>query len=59
MTEFQCSCHIEGESYSLLTCGAVTTTQAFEQFRDYIESELIVPFDIADGLIIDRVEVER
>ena len=58
MTEFQCSCHIEGESYSLLTVGCVITSQALTQFRGYVESEG-GEFELAEGLIIDKVEVER
>lgn len=58
MTEFQCSCHIEGKTYNLLTVGCVLTSQALNQFRGYVESEG-GEFELADGLIIDKLEVEE
>ena len=58
MTEFKCSCHIENKSIQFETMAAVTATQAFEQFRDYIERSNL-EFELLDGLIIDRVEVDE
>lgn len=58
MTEFQCSCHIEGKDYELLTCGATTPMWAICQFINYLQT-LDKEFDHLDGLVIDRVEVDR
>jgi hypothetical protein len=61
MTEYQCSCHINGKSYSLLTCGASTVTHAMQDFKHYIDVEFSDEehslFELADGLTIDKVEV--
>ena len=61
MTEYQCSCHINTKSYSLLTCGASTVTQAMQDFKHYVDSKFPDKehsmFEQADGLIIDKVDV--
>jgi len=57
MTEYQCSCHIDGKTYELLTCGATTTYDAISQFAEYVSSEG-GDFTRVDGLSIDLIDVE-
>lgn len=35
MKDFMCSATIEGDKYELLTMGAVTQSQAFQQFEKF------------------------
>ena len=56
MTEYNCSCHIDGKTYELLTCGAVTTHDAIEQLANSVADEG-GEFIRVDGLIIDLIEV--
>ena len=57
MTEYMCSCHIEGKTYELLTCGAITTWDAMTQFAMYVDA-LAGDFTRVDGLSIDLIDVE-
>ena len=57
MTEYQCSCHVDGKTYEILTCGAITTQDAIAQFTMYVYS-LGGDFTRVDGLSIDLIEVE-
>ena len=57
MTEYMCSCHINGKTYELLTCGAITTHDTISQFGDYVKAEG-GDFSRVDGLSIDLIEVE-
>jgi|GEM_PF-6445074 len=57
MTEYNCSCHIDGVTYKLLTCGAITTQQAIQQLEDCVTDEG-GDFARVDGLIIDLIDIE-
>ena len=57
MTEYQCSCHINGKTYKLLTCGAITTFDAISQLSDAVVNDG-GDFSRVDGLVIDLIEVE-
>ena len=57
MTEYNCSCHIDGKTYELLTCGATTTHDAISQLEEYVTAEG-GDFTRVDGLSIDLIEVE-
>ena len=57
MTEYQCSCHVDGKTYEILTCGAITTHDAITQFAEYVEA-CKGDFTRVDGLSIDLIEVE-
>ena len=56
MTEYQCSCHVDGKTYNLLTCAAITTHDAISQFSEYVTDEG-GDFTRLDGLIMDLIEV--
>ena len=57
MTEYMCSCHVDGKTYDLLTCGAITTHDAISQFAEYVKVEG-GDFTRVDGLAMDLIEVE-
>jgi|TARA_R110000823_G_scaffold117584_1_gene241158 hypothetical protein len=57
MTEYNCTCHIDGKTYTLLTVGAITTQQAMLQFNDSVTDEG-GDFTRVDGLTLDLIEVE-
>lgn len=56
MTEYNCSCHINGITYNLLTCAAITTHDAIMQLGEYVTTNG-GDFSRVDGLVIDLVEV--
>lgn len=58
MTEYNCSCHIDGNTYEIMTCGAPLFSQAYYQFNQYVKSKG-GDLELADGLAFDKVEVER
>ncbi len=57
MTEYNCSCHIDGKTYEILTCGAITTYDAISQLGDYVIKSG-GDFTRVDGLSIDLIDVE-
>ena len=57
MTEYNCSCHVDGKSYDFQTLGAVTIWQALEQFSDLLISEG-ASLARVDGLTLDLIEIE-
>jgi hypothetical protein len=57
VTEYNCSCHVNGRTYELLTCAAITTHDAISQLGDYVTAEG-GDFTRVDGLVIDLIEVE-
>ena len=56
MTEYKCSCHINGKSYEFETLAAVTVWQALEQFSGYLVAEGSSLARV-DGLVMDLIEV--
>lgn len=56
-TEYKCSCHIDGKTYTLVTMNCPLLSQALKQFEDYVLSEG-GEWEFIDGLVMDRVEVE-
>lgn len=57
-TEYNCSCHIDGKTYELLTLNCPLLSQALEQFEDYVLT-CGGEWEFIDGMITDRVEVEE
>ena len=58
MHEYKCSCHVNNKSYDFLTLGCSTMTQAFSQFGSWLFDNYRVHIELADGLVIDKVEDE-
>ena len=56
-SEYNCSCHIDGISYSMQTKNCIGTFNAMQQLNDHVKSEG-GNFNQVDGLNFDLVEVE-
>lgn len=56
-TEYNCSCHIDGKTYNLVTMNCPLLSQAQDQFEHYVLSEG-GEWEFVDGLVMDKVEVE-
>jgi len=55
MTEYNCAGYTdEGNTYKLLTCGAVSLEQAIQQFRDFCGSD----FEILVCCNFDCIDVD-
>ena len=56
MNEYNCSCHIDGQSYSMQTLHSTGTFNAIQQLKEYVKSRG-GNFNLVDGLSIDLVEI--
>ena len=56
MNEYNCSCHIDGSSYSIQTVKCISTFNAIQQLKEYVKASG-GNFNLVDGLSIDLVEV--
>jgi hypothetical protein len=55
-SEYNCSCHIDGITYSMQTVNCKSPAGAFIQFSVYVTKQG-GNWDLLDGLVLDLVEV--
>ncbi|URC15437.1 hypothetical protein JLT2_69 [Paraglaciecola Antarctic JLT virus 2] len=56
MNEYNCSCHIDGQSYSMQTVKCISTFNAMQQLKEHVKIKG-GNFNLVDGLSLDLVEV--
>ena len=56
MSEYNCSCHIDGISYSMQTTSCIGTVNAMQQLSEHVKGKG-GNFNQVDGLILDLIEL--